>query len=65
MDEIVLKFYDEIFKNQIKNHINSIYWVYKIENSIAKKGENLYRVLRIYFFNRKFDEHNSLMRLYL
>ncbi|WP_455792378.1 hypothetical protein [Amedibacillus sp. YH-ame10] len=62
---MLIELYNQLNKGRYNNHIDSQYWIYSIENIITKENGVSKRYLKILFFNRKMNESNNLMRLYL
>ena len=65
MKKLILKLYQQIEKEQIKNNIHSKYWIFHIESVLVKEEGISKRYLKVLFFNRMMNEHDNLMRLYL
>lgn len=65
MNATILELYNQIEKEKIWNAMDSIYWIYHIESIIVKEEGESKRYLKVLFFNRRMNEHNQLMRLYL
>ena len=57
--------YKQINTSQIKNRIDSFYWIYDVETLIKRENDINKRYLKIKIFNRMMNESNNLMRLYL
>lgn len=65
MHATILELYHQIEKEKIWNAIDSIYWIYHIESIIVKEEGESKRYVKVLFFNRRMNENNQLMRLYL
>lgn len=65
MERLIISLYEKIKKNNIKNKLSSLYWIYDIDNIIVKEGGLIKRYIKVLFFNRQFNENENLMRLYL
>ena len=65
MNEIVFELYKSVNLNHIENRKDSLYWIYDIENIITKENNISKRYIKVLFFNKRMNENNNLMRLYL
>ena len=62
----LITLYDLMNKNNIKNRVDSSYWIYQIESKIIKQEDGINkRFVKVCFFNRNMNENDNLMRLYL
>ena len=50
-------------KDGIRNRLDSVYWLYSVENIIVKRNDVYRRFLKVRFFNRFFNEQNDLMQM--
>ncbi|MEJ8738477.1 hypothetical protein WKT02_13580 [Erysipelotrichaceae bacterium HCN-30851] len=65
MEKLIISLYEKIKANNIRNRLDSLYWIYIVENIIVRENGLSKRYLKILFFNRQFNENGNLMRLYL
>lgn len=63
MKELIYMLYNSMNKANIRNRMDSIYWLYCIENLIVKRDGICRRFLKIRFYNRFFNEQDNLMQM--
>lgn len=63
MDKLILNLYEQIQVENIRNRIDSKFWIYHTENFFFKKGKETKRYLKVLFFNRRLDQERHLLRL--
>lgn len=62
----LIELYDLMNKNQIKNRVDSQYWITGVETKIIKQENAINkRFCKVTFFNRNMNENGNLMRLYI
>lgn len=63
MNDLFYMLYNSIDKEGIRNRLDSVYWLYNIENIIIKRNGICRRFLKVRFFNRFFNEQRNLMQM--
>lgn len=63
MKDLFYMLYNSIDKEGIRNRLDSVYWLYNIENIIIKRNGICRRFLKVRFFNRFFNEQSNLMQM--
>lgn len=61
----ILHFYKSINEANIRNPMDSLYWLYRVENLVVQQNGVCHRYLKVYFFNRQFTEDDNLMQMKL
>lgn len=65
MNKIFLHFYSSMNDCKVTNQLDSLYWIYSVENIISKQDGVSHRYLKVRFFNRNFNENDNLMQMKL
>lgn len=63
MNNLFYMLYNCMNKDSIRNRLDSVYWLYNVENIIVKRNGVCRRFLKVRFFNRFFNEQNDLMQM--
>ena len=63
MNDLFYVLYNCMDKDGIRNRLDSVYWLYSVENIIVKRNDVYRRFLKVRFFNRFFNEQNDLMQM--
>ena len=60
----VIKLYQKINEKHIQNRVDSLYWVFNVENRIIEEGNEKKNICMISIFNRLGNENDNLQKLY-